>query len=299
MMKEECYHFADGRLIIHDPELNIFLDDHFLPTRIDVLDPKASILQEGEELVLRQDFEQRLQIAYIQKNGKQHGHMCYFYSDGRLQGESFYKEGKLHGPSCFYSDEGGKLSMSWFFEGQYQGKLYQYYKNGDISSIQRYKHGLSEGCQEYFYEEGKYKSIMHYHKSKLHGKIVLFWPSGLIKREAFFHEGQKEGWDRVWSEKNVLIDAGCYSGGHPVDKHCRWHENGNPHEEIIYYTPQRFDKRRWDMEQQLIYEGVYDEDLNYTEKTLLVSGEYQVQKGRWDNHRLVLDDCGAIEHVKT
>lgn len=295
-MAQDCYALDEGRLVLHDIDLEICLEDVFTPTRIDLENPRKTRVAEGEVLVVREGDQRELQMVYVQKEGKQHGQMCYFYPGGQLQGFSFYKEGQLHGPSSFYSKEGTKLSMSWFFQGRYQGKLRQYFKNEEISSLQRYKDGVYQGDQEYFYENGAVKSLMPYDKGRLHGKVVLFFAGGGLKRETFFQHGLKEGWDRLWNEKGVLVDAGEFHKGNPVGKHHRWHDNGCLHEEVIYYTPKRFDKRSWNSEQTLVYEGVYDSSLNFTQKMLTETGHYHIQKGRWDDHKLVLDQ-GVLDNA--
>ena len=130
---------------------------------------------------------------------------------------------------------------------------------------------------------------MTYEHGKLDGAVQLFWPSGHLKRETFFHKGMKQGWDRLWNEQNILIDEGCFEEGMPIAKHCRWHDQGLPQEEVIYYTPKRFDKRCWDLDKKLVYEGVYDHELKFTQRILTESGSYHVQEGRWNGHKLILE----------
>lgn len=296
-MKKEIYELQNGQYKLIDEEIGLNLEDLFSPTRIDVKNPSETILKEGETLIIKRYKDGVIHQVFVEYGGMRNGHFCTFYPEGRLQGESFYKNGKLHGPSSFYSEEGQRLTLSYFFEGEYQGKVRHFYSDGTLCRLESYKDGKLHGCQKYFFESGAVKSLLHYAHAQLSGPVYLYYENGQMKRESFFENGEKHGFDRIWTDQGVLVDEGEYELGKPIGVHKRWYETGVLMEEICYYTPRRFDKKRWDHEQNIIYEGLYDDKLNYRQRIRTEAGQYQVQTGKWDSQRLVLDQETSVDAV--
>jgi antitoxin component YwqK of YwqJK toxin-antitoxin module len=165
--------------------------------------------------------------------------------------------------------------------------LKQYYASRALSSVQRYRNGELEGKQEYFYENGMEKSSMTYRNGKLEGDVELFWPDGSPKRVVVFTEHRRNGWDQMWSPEGVLLDEGEFKCGEPIGTHTRRYANGGMREEIIYHSAKKTDKRYWDPQGTLLFEGVYLPDGTYSERTWNEEKkEYVERKGHWDGAKL-------------
>ena len=91
--------------------------------------------------------------------------------------------------------------------------------SGKVASIERYKRGLLHGKQEFYYDNGALKTMMDY----------------------------KSGFDRMWNVGGTLIDEGEYENGDPIGLHRRFFEDGAPLEERRYYTPLKYDLKKWDI----------------------------------------------------
>ncbi len=296
-MEKEIYELKQGKLRIIDENLGIFLEDDFAPTLIDETNPLKTKLKEGETLILKRNIEGAVYQAFAEHGGLRDGQFCLFFPDGSLQGVTHYKKGVLHGPSVFYTQKGVVISESYFFNGVYQGKVKHYFENGELCKVESYKDGKLHGKQTHYYESGGVKSILHYSLSQLTGTATLYYESGQLKRETSFLKGEKNGFDRVWTEEGVLIDEGAYEKGKPVGVHKRWYRSGKPMEEVVYHTSKRFDKTRWDESEQILYQGLYDDKLNFKQVMRTEAGTYQIQKGKWDAQKLVLDQEIEFDQV--
>lgn len=281
-MNSERYVLTDDRMVIFDEELGIDLQCHISLPRLpfhlqDSLEPS---------LILEKDEKGILSCAYLVLDGRRHGQCRYFTNGTTLRSEMFYCHGQLHGPSLAFTEEGGVLAKSWYFQGKKTGKAHFYFANGKLSSLQRYKEGQWEKEQEYFYEEGTLKSCIPFSKGKLHGEVRLFWESGILKRQVFYKEGLREGWDRLWNQAGKLLDEGEYLGGQPVGRHRHFFPNGQLKEERYFHTPTRFDRCEWDLNGKLVFEGLFAQDLTYTEKIAQETHGMRVRKGIWNDNRI-------------
>lgn len=209
-MAEETYVIDGDRLVIVDPELQIQLEAPFDLSLLPLELEGATHLESGEKVVLERDGEQKIVKAFLNCKGKMHGECRLFYPSGQSQAQMFYHENRLHGPSTFFSEQGAVLSKSWFCFGVQQGKARYFYLSGKTHSVQKYKDGKMHGKQEFFYEDGCPKTLMHYENGVLHGEVKLFWPHSLLKREICFVNGKRRGWDRIWSETQVLLSEEGY-----------------------------------------------------------------------------------------
>lgn len=209
-----------------------------------------------------------------------------FYPDGTLKAEMFYIQGKLHGLSTFFSTNKQKLTETLYVEGKKDGTATYYYPSGRVASIQRYVAGICDGMQEYWYEDGTVKSLIPYVHGAIHGEVRLFWESGEKKRCCEYAQGVREGWDRAWNAKGILIDEGQFHKGQPIGTHRQFFSSGQIKEEIYYHTPVRCDRKEWSASGVLLLEGKYAPDLTYTERTFLEGSKTEVRKGFWDGQRL-------------
>lgn len=282
---KEIYQCRDGQFKIDDPELGVHIEASFTPLMV----PSDQVSVEG--LTIQKDDKGNLLNAYFETEGKREGQSLSYYPDGTIESECYYSRGELHGPSRFYSEKGICLTETWFYFNKKVGKAMRYYLSGKLYCIERYRLGTLQGKQEYYFEQGTHKTIIPYDAGKIEGLVQLFWPSGNKKREVVFKKGVRDGFDRVWSERGVLLDEGHYLDGNPVDLHQRFYESGRLHEERHYYTPTRFDRKEWDLNGKLCLEGKYQSDLAYVEKRWQ-EGKESVRFGKWDGKRIKWSNDG-------
>lgn len=278
-MSKDQYFLSQDYLTIRDHELNI---DVSLPVSL----PRLPLDIYSHGVILERDKEGHLQSAYLIRDGRRHGECRLFTEEGKLRAEMFYFNGKLHGPSIMYSENGQVIAKTWYCEGKRMGKAHYYFPSGSLSSLQRFKEGEWEGLQEYFYEDGSKKSLIPFRYGKLHGEVKLFWESGKPKRSVHYLDGLREGPDKLWNEKEILIDEGEYHAGHPIGIHRHYFADGKLKEEMHFHTPIRFDRKEWDATGKLIFEGIFSPELNYTEKVYSESQGSKVRKGIWDGTRI-------------
>jgi hypothetical protein len=167
------YEVANQRMIIEDPDCDVFIDEPFNPILVPEERTAGKQLENGHMLRMIFDAHWKLSECYVEKEGKPDGQLLLFYPEGEIKAENFYLEGKLHGPSRFFSQKGGLLAESFFLHGKQEGKSQWYYPSGSLYSLQRYHHGLWHGPQEYYDENGELKTLVYYDHGKLVGKPFL------------------------------------------------------------------------------------------------------------------------------
>lgn len=280
-MTYEQYRLTDSELLIEDPDMRISFR---LPWNFPQVNDTPLLEKEG--LVVERDEAGQIIAAYELSAGKKHGACRLFYPDGQIKAKMFYEQGALHGPSIFFSTEQKKLAETWYIQGKKVGQAKYFYSSGMLSSRQRFREGIPDGMQEYWYTDGKIKSLIPYAHGALHGEVRLFWESGQLKRSCCYAAGCREGWDRLWSEKGILIEEGQFRQGQPTGAHRQFFAHGSLKQELYYYTPLRFDRKEWNQEGKLLREGLYSDDLNYTERTFLDFSRTEVKRGYWDGQRL-------------
>jgi antitoxin component YwqK of YwqJK toxin-antitoxin module len=278
-MSADHYLFSQHELVISDPELGI---DIAMSASL----PRLTENLLGLGIVQEKDKEGNLLSAYLVEGGRRHGECRLFAEEGKLRAEMFYLHGKLHGPSVMYGEEAEVLAKTWYCDGKKVGKAHFYFPNGRLASVQRFKNGHWEGMQEYFYADGSTKSRIPFREGKLHGEVSLFWESGKPKRSVHYADNLREGADKLWNEQGILIDEGEYQKGLPVGLHRHYFVNGKVQEELHHHTPLRFDRREWDSNGKLLFEGTFASDLSYTERVFLEPHGARVRKGVWDGNRL-------------
>lgn len=285
-MTQEVYHIKDDQLILQDPELGLNLILSFSLPRLPLELSGDKVLQTGHLLVIERDEQKMLRAAFLTCDGKRHGQCRLYYPSGAVEADMYYQMDKLHGPSFFYGENGELLSRTFFCEGRREGKVYFYYLSGKVSSVQRFRDGRWHGAQDYFYEDGSKKSLLPYSHGKLDGQVRLFWESGQIKRTTSYADGLREGKDQLWNEKGVLVDDCEYRAGQPCGVHRHYFHSDKVKEEVVYHTPNRFDRKEWNEGGKLIIEGIWSSDMAYTEKSFLESHGASVRKGYWDGCKL-------------
>jgi antitoxin component YwqK of YwqJK toxin-antitoxin module len=284
MKKTYCF---DGKnLTIFDEELSIAIQEPFNPRVL----PPFEDLQNNPQVVIEKSFvDQELSAGFRSERGLD-GQWRSFTMDGRLKSQCYYLEGALHGPSQFYALSGQCLSQSWFYRGFQHGRAERYHRSGGLAALEHYIKGKREKAQLYYYPNGQMKTKMVYRNGRLEGEADLFWPNGQQKRRCFFLSGEREGFDRIWSAAGALLNEEEYQKGIPVGCHSSWYENGSLRSKRVYHTSDRFDLYEWDSNGNPLYEGIFDLDLCYLEKSWK-EGNLHTRRGQWIDHSILWEPC--------
>lgn len=246
-MSKKQYELDEGKYILIDEELQIHLEEefHFPPL------PSLDACKDSAGFEMHWGGEGELIELYSLQRGLKHGLARHYHKNGSIKWEACYKEGLLHGPSKYFSDKGTLLSITWFYEGKEEGVSYQYTIHGSPFSKLCFRKGLLHKRQEYYYEDGSLKSILNYEEGALHGDVELFFEEGRLKRLCHFVHGKKQGVDTIYSSEGLILDEGTYENGLPVGLHQRRYPNGKLREEVLYYTPLKFEKKEWNEKGEL------------------------------------------------
>jgi len=161
------------------------------------------------------------------------------------------------------------------------------YLSGKLYSIEYYKEGLPHGRFETFYEDGSKKSVVDYDRGMIHGEFSLY-NHGRLKRSGFYYQGKKEGVHRIWDEKGNLIVDAHFKNGEPVGSFKRYFSNQVLQEEIIYHDSKRFDKREYENDKSLKYEGFFKQD-RFFEKKYAKGKIISNRQGIWNGEKIIWD----------
>ena len=106
-------------------------------------------------------------------------------------------------------------------------------------------------------------------------------------RETHYKNGCKEGEDSIFDRSGRLKEIGSFKENHPIGLHQLFFEDGSIQEKIFYHDKDHFDKWVFNLEQELIYEGFYDQNMVYRETKIDHQGKIIKRVGRWVNKQLV------------
>lgn len=246
-MSKKQYELDAGRYILMDEELQIHFDEEFHFPSLPSLDE----CKDSSDFELRLDSSGQVSELYSLKQGLKHGFARHYHENGSIKWEACYKESLLHGPSKYFSDKGTLLSITWFYEGKEEGVSYQYTIHGSPFSKLCFRKGRLHKRQEYYYEDGSLKSILHYEDGALHGDVELFFEDGKPKRLCHFVHGKRQGTDTIHSREGIILDEGNYENGLPIGLHQRRYPSGKLREEILYYSPTKFERKEWNEKGEL------------------------------------------------
>ncbi len=117
---------------------------------------------EGDVELYRGDV--RVETAQMKK-GVLHGlQLMYNYEDGEtyVQGKTFYENGKKHGIVTKWYSNGQMFEESEFSNGILRGTLKKWYKNGNLQQLSDMENGYHCGNYEEWYESGQPKVVGQY-----------------------------------------------------------------------------------------------------------------------------------------
>jgi len=224
--------------------------------------------------------------------GKKQGNFRLYDKDGReVDGELYDKDklmargridslGRREGEWIFYYDTGEKRSEGRYERGMKQGPWKFYYKNGKPEQEGNYKDDLAYGSWKWYYLSGLLHRDEFYKKGKEDGTCVEYDTVGVVLNQGEYIEGYKTGVWKLWvndhREEGEFVDGerngiwlwyldsgqkvfeGKFENGIAVERHRKWHPNGNIMEAGKYEAGERNGK--WQYYNEL---GMLDLELEY------------------------------------
>jgi antitoxin component YwqK of YwqJK toxin-antitoxin module len=187
----------------------------------------------------------------------------------------------------FYDDKGTLSSTLSYAKGILHGKVYHYYPDGTVAAEKEFVHGDRVGIHRYFYPGGALSLIEHYQKGLLHGSVRLFSKEGTLLRQSHYKEGKREGSHTIYDKNGQLRESAYFIEDHPAGKHQSFFPSGALQEELEYHNRDYFNKRLFHENGSLLYEGVYDEEMVYTEKRYDPQGQMIIRKRQWVNKEFI------------
>ena len=200
----------------------------------------------------------QLQIFLTKKNDKSNGKSKYYYSDGKLQLDSYYKDGIMI--LCSEYRQNGTLSSTYKATNGLNGIKTIYYENGkDVKTVIEVTQDYSQkgrindilnGKLKAYDKQGRLKAIFNFKNDSIAGlPQELYYPNGKVKYYAiakdnnqknptftqkaisYYDNGQeKENCDEVDSgmwmckkyDKNGKFKGEVQKGGQPIETSNFW-----------------------------------------------------------------------------
>ncbi len=117
----------------------------------------------------------------------------------------FYKEKAFSGYMIQAEKDGRIVYESPIIEGKENGLAKGTYNSGEKLLEQNFINGKVEGEFKQWWPNGRIRYLFHYKNDKFDGSLLVFFPNGKKREESNYQLGEKEGVQRVWSEKGLLI----------------------------------------------------------------------------------------------
>ncbi len=108
---------------------------------------KVEYYNEGSLSTVLTYFEGSLYTREQFKDSLKHGESLRYYSNGKIECESFNENGELEGLSTCYYPNGKVKTVIKFSKGEYQGEFKQYYSNGNLFT---YSKNVGNGIHEVY-----------------------------------------------------------------------------------------------------------------------------------------------------
>lgn len=224
--------------------------------------------------------------------GKKQGNFRLYDKDGNETGGELYDKdkviargmidslGRREGKWIFYYETGEKRSEGIYEKGMKQGAWNFYFKNGKTEQQGNYKDDFAYGSWKWYYLSGMLHREEYYKKGKEDGLSVEYDSTGIVLNQGNYIEGYKTGVWKLWvndhREEGEFVDGerngewlwymgngqkvfeGKFENGLAVEKHRKWHPNGNIMEVGKYEAGERNGK--W---QYYNDAGICDLELEY------------------------------------
>ncbi len=174
----EMYAIEEGKLLIHDPELGLAIEEPFHSQLQQTFNKEKHLLSECHYL-----------------EGVLHGPSKFYGPNGELLSISWFYKGHRHGKMLQYYQSGALYSRQSFVLGQRTGRHLYYYPDGTLRTEIPYSI-ISTSLSN--------KNLL---VGLMDGEMKLYWPSGILKRSVFLVKGKKNGTEMFYAEDGAITEA--------------------------------------------------------------------------------------------
>jgi antitoxin component YwqK of YwqJK toxin-antitoxin module len=161
-------------------------------------------------------------------DGRMHGHVLGFYSNGQIAHSVYYYFDVLNGPSVSFWQNGSPFTSMFYKNGLAEGVIKNFDSSGHLIKITEVKQGKKEGIEIQLYPSGNMQSVTQYSADEENGlrreykdsdkiEIVVeyemkngvpvigrFYESGtLIKTENYNYEEQLRKKDKLRKQEKI------------------------------------------------------------------------------------------------
>ena len=178
------------------------------------------------------------------------------------------------------------LSTGLIFHGKYEGVIRRRDTYEKLIFEGEYSFGKEMGAHKTYHESGRLLSIVYYHEGVKEGPYILYHLSGNIKRTGWFKKGLAHGKHESYDENGHCLDLSEYNCGVKCGTHRIYTRANILKEEMVFHTPDRFDKKLYDKSGTLTYEGLWDKDI-YLESVHKDGKNILFRKAKWEKGGLV------------
>lgn len=163
--------FASAQI---DPAITRLLDDKstvFVDSSILLTDEKnvTNILGSHSGIWRMKDENGRTLSMAEYVNGKLHGHLISFHSNGQIAHSQYYTNGVMNGPWVYFWKNGSPITSGFYKNGNLDGAVRDFDSLGNLIKIVEYKNGNPEGIELMLYRSGNIKVTTHYSNGKENG----------------------------------------------------------------------------------------------------------------------------------
>jgi len=207
--------------------------------------------------------KKRVKSQVFYENGLKNGQMLAFGLKGDTLQKAIFLEDELAGNLVIFHPNGKLHRSGTFVKGILQGKVQEFHLNGKLYKEAFFVDGQPEGIVKTYYESGNPMAEETYAKGFLNGMIKEFYdaPSLPLKTTYTMKNNAKDGKERIFSEKGVLIKEVHYASGMMHGTSKLWNKDSG----------------------ELTYEVTYDKGYRINQETEYYSGKKIAQITTYSN----------------
>ena len=167
------------------------------------------------------------------KNGKRHGKMYEWDSNGEKRKEATFIHGEEEKIVGWYKN--GQMEFeSNYLDGKRSGRQVRWYKNGQMEYESNYIDDIENGRQTSWYQNGQLKEISNY-KFGMPDEMVTKWrEDGEKSSEISYKFGKRHGLSISWHTNGKKFSEGSYVLGKKHGLHTTWYWGGHKCSETTY-----------------------------------------------------------------
>ena len=129
-----------------------------------------------------------------------------WYTNGQLSAQWMEKYGKEHGHIVCWYENGQKQKEGDWEEGLEMGLHIEWHENGQKSQEGIYRDGKKDSVWTYWFENGKTEIRETYKLDTLNGPTITWYPNGNRKQELHYENGIQQGEYKKWDSTNALLE---------------------------------------------------------------------------------------------